>query len=53
MRPGYLKEAMAAVAENRSSRFQSVLAALVNFLGSGGVPAEVAPYMGVASIFAT
>ena len=38
MRPEHLKEALAAVAQNRSSRFQSVLAALVNLLASGGVP---------------
>jgi hypothetical protein len=36
MRPEHLKEALAAVAQNRSSRFQSVLAALVNLLASGG-----------------
>ena len=52
MRPEHLKEALAAVAQNRSSRFQSVLAALVNLLASGGVPEEVAPYLGGANMFA-
>ena len=52
MRPEHLKEALAAVSQNRSSRFQSVLSALVNFLASGGLPAEVAPYTGGANLFA-
>ena len=52
MRPEHLKEALAAVSQNRASRFQSVLSPLVNFLASGGLPAEVAPYMGGANLFA-
>ena len=52
MRPEHLKEALAAVAQNRSGRFQSAIVALVNFLSSGGLPDEVAPYMGGANMFA-
>ena len=52
MRPEHLKEALAAVSQNRSSRFQSVLAALVNFLASGELSDEVAPFMGGANLFA-
>ena len=52
MRPEHLKEALAAVSQNRSSRFQSALAALVNSMSSGGLPAEVAPFMCGANLFA-
>ena len=52
MRPEHLKEALAAVSQNRSSRFQSVLAALVNFLASGELSDEVAPFMGGANLIA-
>ena len=52
MRPEHLKESLAAVAQNRSSRLQTLLTALVNYLASGGLSADIAPFLAGANLFA-
>ena len=52
MRPEHLKEALASVAQNRSSRLLTVLVALVNIMVSRSLPKEVAGFLAGANLFA-
>ena len=52
MRPEHLKESLAALAQNRSSRLLTTLTGLVNMLSSGGLSADVAPFVAGANLFA-
>ena len=52
MCPEHLKEALAAVAQNRSSRLLTALVSFINLLANGGLPKEVVPFIAGANLFA-